>query len=42
MDAFDSRIQKMKLDIDEIKNEINYIQKVNIYNINYRKIEILK
>ena len=42
MDAFDSRIQKMKSDIDEIKNEINYIQKVNIYNLNYRKIEILK
>jgi hypothetical protein len=37
MDAFDSRIQKMKLDIDEIKNEINYIQKVNIYNLNIEK-----
>jgi hypothetical protein len=37
MDAFDSRIQKMKSDIDEIKNEINYIQMVNIYHLNIEK-----
>ena len=37
MDAFDSRIQKMKSDIDEIKNEINYIQMVNIYHLNVEK-----
>ena len=37
MDAFDSRIQKMKFDIEEIKNEINYIQMVNIYHLNVEK-----
>ena len=29
MDPFDIRIQKMRFDINEIKNEISYIQKVN-------------
>jgi hypothetical protein len=37
MDAFDYRIQKMKFDIEEIKNEINYIQMVNIYHLNIEK-----
>ena len=29
MDPFDIRIQKMRFDINEIKNEISNIQKVN-------------
>ena len=43
MDHFDTKVNKMRLDIDEINKEIEQIQKVKIiiFNIqnNFRKIK---
>ena len=46
MDHFDTKVNKMRLDIDEINKEIEQIQKVKIiifnFHNNFRKIKLKK